>query len=760
MLAVDTETTGVDLYHENMPYIVTVCDDNQINTLWEWDVDPETRMPIIPDEDLDEIEELFELEEEKVLHNSCFDVKALDNIGISWNWKGVHDTLPMSHLLSSNTPHDLTSLTTEYLGIAVAKFENRIKNATNQARAICKRNLPHWRIASEGDAMLPSIKSSGGKTERGVEEESFWKADMWLPKAIWKHHPELLPDEEPNDKGHSWSYLVGEYANSDTEATVLLFRELKRLLQDQSLWELYLERLKILPIVTKLQEAGMTIDMDRLEDLEDDYRTVVGEASSNMVRLAKGYGYDLEIPNGANNDSLNCFCFGYEPQFKSNGKNHCRVCGKNGPKTQRGRDGWYERIGVESGPLYCSLKCYKKRLPVDGLNLPVVVTSKKTGNPSLNKQAMQTYEYMFDEGTDEKEFIDNLAVKRKIGKSLEYIQTYKKFKTTKKRKGHQQHRLHPSLNPFGTDTLRWSSHNPSQQVISKQKDHNGRNLRYIFGPTKGRVWYSLDYDNLELRIPAYECGEPAMLELFEQPDKAPFYGSYHLLIVSILQEYLGRNGDKDRWKECVEEVGLEQAGERFKELYKSSWYQWTKNGNFAELYGAIDTGDGKGTADIAFHIPGAQSIIAERLTEKNNLNQYWINHANRLGYVETMVDETVDQRRGYPIRCKRSTWGKVVETTPLNYHVQGTACWVMMRAMIKIQELLDLWGPSFKMIANVHDEVVLDFPANFSRSGKDLNRPKVMAVKKVMEQRGRDIGVKLTVGAERHIHNWSESVAV
>lgn len=762
MLAIDTETTGTDLHHGCMPYIVTVCDHNQINTIWEWDVDPETREPIIPDEDLDEIEQAIEHQREEglIFHNSCFDVKALENIGIDWDWTNTHDTLPMSHILSSNSPHDLTSLTTEHLGIAVAKFENRIKKATNQARAICKRSLPHWRIAAQGDSQLPSVKSSGGKVERGVEEESFWKADMWLPRAIWKHHPELLPEEKETADGHSWSWLVSDYANSDTEATILLFRELKRQLEERTLWRIYEERLKILPIVNLIQNTGMTFSYDRLDELKEDYIEEVGKKSSNMVKMARSYGYDLEIPKGANNDSLTHFCFGYDPVFKSDGKSDCRMCGKKGPKTDRGRNNWRKRIGVEDGPLYCSEKCYKKRKPVEGLKLPVVVRSDKTGDPSTNKKAMGIWEHTLEEGTDQKKFIDNLAVKRKLGKSLEYIDSYELYSLKKIRKGHESYRLHPSLNPFGTDTLRWSSRNPSQQVISKQKDHNGRNLRYIFGPRRGRVWYSFDYDNLELRIPAYECQEPAMLELFERPDKAPFYGSYHLLIVSILQEHLGRNGDRDRWTECVNEVGLENAGERFKELYKDTWYQWTKNGNFAELYGAIDTGDGEGTADIAFHIPGAQSIIASRLTKKNELNQYWINHANRYGYVETIPDSSVDPRRGYPLRCKRSNWGKVVETTPLNYHVQGTACWVMTCAMVDIQNLLDQWGPSYKMIANVHDEVVLDFPARFSKSGKDLNRPKVMAIRRAMERRGDCIGVKLTVGADRHDETWLKGVAV
>ena len=769
MISIDTETTGTDLYHGCKPYIVTTCDEDGNQYCWEWDIDPETREPIIPKEELEEVTDFLARDRSKVLHNSTFDARALQTIGIEWDWEGTEDTLAASHILSTNTPHDLTSLCLEYLGLNVQPFEDRIKEATNLARQICKRELPHWRIAKPGDHFLPSVRSSSDNS-RGTESESFWKADMWLPKALLTHHPELVPEDTVEgwmglgkasdcpDHEHSWSYLCSEYANSDTASTILLWKRLEELIQEQGLESLYKERLKILPIVCKIQNRGMTLNRNRLQDLKEDYTEHVETASDNLRQIARRYDYELEVPKGATNDSLKSFCFGFVPRFKSDGKMGCKVCGKIRPKTQRGIEGWRKRIGqpVKSkAPLYCSERCYKKRIGGSWLNLPVVERSPKTQEPTTNKKAMQIYEHTLE--GEQKEFCNSLTVKRKLGKSLEYIESYQKFWLPLKISYSKRHpetdldssewfRLHPSLNPFGTDTLRWSSHNPSQQVISKQKDHNDRNLRYIFGPAPGRVWYSLDYDNLELRIPAYECKEPAMLELFESPDTAPYYGSYHLLIFSILHPDKYDHDDPE---------GLLKA----KEKYTSTWYSWTKNGNFAELYGAIDTGDGMGTADVAFHVPGAQAIISKRLKEKNRLNKYWIDYANKHGYVETLPDKSIDPNRGYPIQCRRGRYNKVVETTPLNYHVQGTACWVMMRAMIEIQKLLDTWNeglsePQYFMIANVHDEVLLDFP-----SGK-RNKAKVKAVQRTMERIGNDIGVTLTCGCDRIDETWLKGQAV
>ena len=752
LVSIDTETNGTDLNYGNKPYLVSICGEEE-QRFWEWDVNPLTREPEIPEGDIDEIVSALSCKK-RVLHNTVFDVKALSNIresfGEGWEWEITHDTLMASHILATNKPHDLTSLAMEYLGIDLLPFEERIRTATHKARTLAKSKKPDWRIAAPGLSELPSVKSSGSRVHRGTEEESYWKADMWLPRAFVTNEPDLLPEQgnwrHGNDpENHPWATVCCNYANSDTGATLALHNVLMQFLRERSLERIYITRLKLMRVIFLTLQDGISINMDRLTDLQEDYQELVQEASTEMVRIADQFGYSLEVPKGANNDSLRRFCFGYSEENLGNGVTNCRRCEKPWPKTKRGEQRWKQ--DRDDDMWYCSKSCFDKRKSGDWLNLPVVQTTD-AGKPSTNAKAIQIYEYTL-EGT-QKAFIDHLRVKRKLGKSLEYVEIYKKFQIRQKE---NWSRLYPSLNPCGTDTLRTSSTNPSQQVISMQKDPRGRNLRYAFGPEPGRIWYSLDYSNLELRIPAYECGESAMLELFENPKDPPYYGSYHLLIFSILHPDKYDRDDPD---------GLIKA----KDAFKDTWYQWTKNGNFAELYGAVDTGDGKGTADIAFHVPGAQSIISKRLKQKASLNRSWINFARKHGYVETIPDKTVDPQRGYPILCRRSQFGDIVPTQPLNYHVQGTACWVKMMAMIKIQELLDEWNhncyykPQYRMIMDIHDELVFDFPQNFTPKGVDKNLPRIRAIKMAMESTGKNVGVILTCGSERHSDYWSKGQAI
>jgi predicted Rdx family selenoprotein len=249
-----------------------------------------------------------------------------------------------------------------------------------------------------------------------------------------------------------------------------------------------------------------------------------------------------------------------------------------------------------------------------------------------------------------------------------------------------------------------------------------------------------------------------MVALFEQPKAPPFYGSNHLLIFSILWPKL--------WQKAIAKVGLEKAGPYCKDFYADTFYQWIKNGNFAVQYGAVDKEDGTGTADRAYHQPGAQAKIKGRFKKLTALNDYWIRFAEEHGYVETMPDKSVDPTRGYPLMCTRTSWDTILPTVPLNYHVQGTACYWMLKAMIRCQAQLDKWnrkvGASIRnpkggyfMVMQVHDELVFSMP----RGAKD-NVPKVRKLMSLMAEGGNDIGLPTPVSCKFHDTSWAHGMSL
>lgn len=657
LISLDTETTGVDLYHGCRPFLVTTCDEDGV-VYWEWEVNPLTRKPTIPKGDLSDISDRINEASGVVGQNIKFDISALRSIGIPWRkewYAKTQDTLLAGHLLASSEPHDLTTMALRYLRIDIEPEEKALRAAVNEIRAIARRELPTWVIAAEGEEGMPSAKGSLG----------CW--DYWLPAAYAK--AKGLPAD------HRYREVCREYANSDSSVTLALWKRMLELLEERELLRMYSHRRQLIEVIVKMEEQGITYSDSRLSEIYDKF---VGEAQA--------------------------------------AEKHCvNLSGKK----------------LEGLPKSGTTKLMREVLFKD-FRLPVVSKSEKTGEPSVDKLALRTWKGTLPENSRPHEFVKSLLVYRSRTTACNYMDGYRRFGIED---GEGWYRLHSSYNPTGSDTLRFSCSNPNAENISKQDETN---LRYAFGPLPGREWWSLDYSNIELRIPAYESGEEEMIALFERPDDPPYFGSQHLLISHILWP--------KEFEACL------KAGEAFNKKYKATLYQWTKNGDFAVTYGAMEE---SGTADRAYHQVGAQRKIMSRFKKIDGLNRSLIAFAREHGYVLTMEDK---EYGSYPIQTPRTRWGDIRPTTPLNYHSQGTAMQAMCRAMVRCYDYLATLRCHY-LVAQIHDELVFDFP-----KGKTprANLPHVLKLKSLMEESGGDIGIPLRVDYSYYPLNWakSEEIAV
>lgn len=695
MLSLDTETTGLDLYHGARPFLVTTCNDQGEVRYWEWDVDPYTREVRTPADDLDELKEFVEMQGYDgdyglVLQNSKFDVHALASIGIRhWNWSWTCDTLIAGHLLASNQKHDLASMALHYLGIDISKYEDALEIAVKDARRYCQTHLAGskvmmdlfsgsstaskgWAIAEDGRPDMPSyVVGSNSKNK-----DPKWKYDSWLPRALIVHG---ILDEKDHP---GWLTVCADYANADSESTLLLWQGLlgryqgmEAELKERDLWEIYKTRMQMLPVACQMESRGVTILGHELEELRRKYLHQSYELGRECVRIAGQYEYQLELPKGASpNGSLRRFCF-------------------------------------------------------DHLKLPPREYSAKTDEPSLKSEVLEGYLGELDPASDQYKFVDTLIRKRGKDTKLTYLAGYQRYWV---HAGGMLYVLHPNLNPTGTDTLRWSSSNPNEQNIGKEDDEDGLSLRDCFGPAPGREWWSMDYENLELRIPAFEAGEKDLIWVFEHPDDPPYYGSYHLVVADLLYPEL-----------------FKEYGKRFKDVFGSTYYQWIKNGNFSIIYGAQER-----KADLTYHVKGAYQKVRYRFPKISALADRTVEFARKNGYVETIPDRSIGSKRGYPIMCTRNERYEVSPTVPFNYHIQSTAMWCTGKAMIRCQERLDQWKRSkfdAHIVLQVHDEMVFDTPARGMK-----NMPKMLELKRLMEMSGDDIGVPLKVSISHHPRTWGE----
>ena len=741
MLALDTECTGVDFFHGTKPYFVTLATEEQ-QTWYEWDVDPVTREPQIPNEDIQEIRKLLKViggwskfdervaeKHALVLQNSKYDVHALASIGITnFPWSQCHDTLVASHILASNQPHDLTSLLLTYLQVDIQPYEDALQEACQEARRWVRHYIKHepahpiakWRIAKEGEPDMPSVKSSSKeKVERGGESERSWKADGWLPRALvkqwWqesnarltfievKQFPvseseakqkewegwEFRPPEVDPVNHHSWWTVLRDYANPDSAGALMLWKVLQAELKRRGLWKIYLFNRRKMELAYRMERSGVTVSLERLEEQEREFTQRSKECKQVCLDIAAKYNYPLDLPQKGLNNSLRNFCFSEK-----------------------------------------------------GLHLPVVKWTEG-GSASLDKYAIETYRITLEPGSDQLVFLDNLITSRKLDTGLGFLESYRKYGVPC---GEGWIKLHPQSNPTATDTTRFSSSNPNAQQISKQEKTN---LRKAFGPMPGRIWYSADAKNIELRIPAYKAGEEDQIALFEKPHEPPYYGSNHLLNFHTIYP--------DIWEEELQRVGFDKVGPHIKSTLDGSWYTYAKNTGLGIQYRA-----GKATADKAAHRAGSYDRIMARFAKlhgSGGLNEALVLHARRHGYVETFPSRSIDPQRGYPLMVARNEHGKVKDTTPLSYCIQGTAGVWMAQALVRCQSQLDIWkkqsGFDGFITLTVHDEVVFDMP-KVDNNGEDGNLWRLSILKDLMEQGGNDIDVPTPVSVERHYISWAD----
>lgn len=774
MISLDCETTGVDLHHSARPFFVTTCNEDGLQRFWEWFVDPLTRAPIIPESDLGALREILNPYNDEchgdrfgfIGQNFKFDVTALATIipevATDWMWEITQDTLLAGHLLASNQPHDLTSMAIQYLGIDITPFETRLEKACKKCRGMVQqaklavkrgkepKSIAAWKIAEEGLGGMPSAGAGAGKAARGEEHDTKWKYDSWLPRAMAREMEYPVPDEDCTHlwnlesglvcskcNGHRWWVILSEYANTDSEITMMLWNAQEEELHRRKLWNIYEERRKLLRVAFGMEQRGVTVNGNHLDELLTLYRREIAKAERTCHSIANSYNYSLELPKGASpNRSLRTFMF--------------------------------DVLGVE--------KIRGKK--------------SKTSAPTLDKEAMGQYSVTLPETSRAGVFVKTLLGKRSRDTAVTYLEAYKRFwlplsGEISKKDGEilPWYCLHPSLNMTGSDTLRWSSSRPNSQNISKREiecnkckgegckwcrfsGKNLRSLRYCFGPEPGMEWWSCDAKGIEDRLPAYKSGQQELIDIFERADDPPYYGSNHLLRFHTVYP--------DLWDQAVAEVGLDKAGPYCKKKYASSWYQWCKNGGFAIQYGAVDRAGGGGTADRAFHKNGAHTLLKERFSNLEQLNQQCIRHAEKYGYVETMPDKTVDPSRGYPLLCTRTEWGKILPTVPLSYYIQGTAMWWMGKAMIRCQELFDRWNDEegytgsqtrygYNIALQIHDELVFSFPRSAispkeDLMGKESNLWRVRLAMDAMAMGGDDIGIPTPVSCSYHTDNWAEGV--
>jgi len=224
-VAIDTETTGLNSWTGDRPFIVSWCWFNKEETqgLIRWEVDPFTRVVRPLARDLEILREVLENPTiVKVFHNAKFDVRMLETVGLKVLGR-IEDTSFMVRCFHNDLPtYSLKPLCKKILGIGDEELID-LKKACMQARR-------------------------EGKKKNYSFSESL-EADYWMVE---------------NQK------LVEKYATQDAFRTKRLFEYLEKQLGKDNQKNIYEKELKLFPITYEMETRGIALN-PKILDAEISY---------------------------------------------------------------------------------------------------------------------------------------------------------------------------------------------------------------------------------------------------------------------------------------------------------------------------------------------------------------------------------------------------------------------------------------------------------------------------------------------------------
>lgn len=482
------------------------------------------------------------------------------------------------------------------------------------------------------------------------------KACLRAAKLGWK-----LGYDKKGKRQTAWDYWVpgqlydGDktaetYAVKDTERTMMLWLCYEDLIKEMGVEKAYESEMELLPIVFNTENQGLTLNFTKLDptvQFLNDERIVI---KSRIDKLTSA------------------------------------ILGKN--------------INIDS-PDHMKELVYGKK----GFNSEVVKRTEK-GNPSVDKTVLLD---LFKRPTQEdwqKALLRDILLYKAYGTSIRYIKGYKdlSFPISKK-----WGRIYPSLNQIGAATNRFTSSNPNgQNVGKKDKVKFGKDdeitipkLRDVFGPYPGKIWYSIDYSQIELRVFSCVSKEQSLIDALEAG-----YDFHGFVASRIFNKPLDKVEDSER--------------------------TIAKNVNFALIFGASPR-----KVNATAGIPNAYELFSGQFPNASRFMKEVIEYVKQNGHVWTMD--------GYKLDVPYSSPYKGV-----NYMVQGTAGRIIKSAMRKLKKESWFDPAEINIILQIHDELIFEV-----RKYGPLNTPYyIRKIMDTMEEAGREMGVNCPVSTEVISKDW------
>ncbi|XVE80351.1 hypothetical protein DITRI_Ditri14bG0132800 [Diplodiscus trichospermus] len=271
-------------------------------------------------------------------------------------------------------------------------------------------------------------------------------------------------------------------------------------------------------------------------------------------------------------------------------------------------------------------------------------------------------------------------------------------------------RVHCSLN-INTETGRLSARRPNlQNQPALEKDRY--KIRQAFVAAPGNSLVVADYGQLELRILAHLADCKSMLDAFKAG--GDFHSRTAMNMYSHIREAVEKRQVLLEWHP---QPGEEKAPAPLLKDAFASERRKAKMLNFSIAYGKTPVGLAK---DWKVSVEEAKKTVDLWYKERKEVLEWQKQRkyeAEKFGCVHTLLGRA----RRFPsfAHCTRAQKGHI-ERAAINTPVQGSAADVAMCAMLQISKNERLKELGWRLLLQVHDEVILEGPSESAEIAKAI----------------------------------------
>lgn len=494
----DCETTGSNLHHDDLPFMISMMFETGHKITWQWEVDPFTRLPIVDYKEVAEIiTYLLDTQYHWVGQNFKFDVRCIEKIR-DYCWSlyldGMieaeedailkafdpiafidltDDTMMMSHAIDNRSSHGLKELCIKFLNIS-DDDQQEVKRQVEHLRPRAEKL--GWKIANKANRPLDKKAPDGG----------WWKIDMWLPYTFYMYEKR----NNPESVGEFTDYTQ-IYCEMDVERTLRIYILLRDMLEEQNLWNAYQYNQDLLAVSYDMERCGMPIREDVIDSEIARFSKIAYEHRTHAKDVSGYLWLNITSPQQV------------AKVLRDNYHLHIER------ETAGGED------TVNKDEIEIIYKFVESEL--ESSKTPLVLVSgdryynenSDTKPPTFlpRKKAEELLSFLFD-----------VLAAKKCEKAAETdLASYKKLAIDGK--------LHTSINLTATDTTRLSASNPNLTNVSKGKNAFNEeikgldlSLRKVFGPEEGDSFIFIDGKQLQVVIAAVTSGETELIEAIKRGD--------------------------------------------------------------------------------------------------------------------------------------------------------------------------------------------------------------------------------------------------